>query len=190
MKCLDYNNFNRRSLLGAFAGITTVAAAPSYSGVFSYNKGAGNIRSLQMRNTRTGETLETIYWIDGRYIKPVLKEINWFMRDWRENSAFNMNRELIDVIAATYARLDSASPILMLSGYRSEKTNRLLRRRSRKVAKDSYHTKGMACDIRVPGRSVKQMGRAARASRVGGLGSYYRSNFIHVDSGPSRSWQA
>lgn len=181
-------NVNRRALLGAFAGITAVTAAPAYAGVFGYLKGAGNIRSIHLRSSRTGESVNTIYWIDGKYIKPALKEINWLMRDWRENKAVNMDRRTIDVIAAAHSRLNTSEPVLMLSGYRSPRTNAMLRSKSRGVAKDSYHMKGMATDMRVPSRSVSQIAKAAMASRTGGVGKYYRSNFVHVDSGPIRTW--
>ena len=184
------NKPNRRALLGAFAGIATVTAAPVYSGVFGYLKGAGNIRSVHMRSTRTGETLDAIYWIDGKYVKPVMKEINWFMRDWCENSAIQMDYKTVDVIAATQARLGTDDPVYMLSAYRTPRTNAMLRSKSRRVAKDSYHTKGMATDIRIKSRSVSQIAAAAMAARVGGVGKYYRSNFVHVDSGPIRTWKS
>ncbi|MEM7242877.1 MAG: DUF882 domain-containing protein [Pseudomonadota bacterium] len=181
---------NRRALLGAFAGIATVTAAPVYSKTFGYVRGAGNIRRLHLRNTRTGEALDSIYWIEGRYIKQVMKEINWFMRDWREDAAVKMSPELIDVIAATHARLDTNDACYALSAYRSPRTNAMLRARSRRVAKDSYHTKGMACDIRIKTRSVGQVAKAAQAARIGGVGRYHRSNFVHVDSGPIRTWNS
>jgi uncharacterized protein YcbK (DUF882 family) len=181
-------NTNRRAVLGAFAGIATITAAPAYAGVFGYLKGAGNIRSIHMRSSRTGETVDTIYWIDGKYINPALKEINWFMRDWRENKGTKMDRRTIDVIAATHSRLNTSEPVYMLSGYRSARTNAMLRSKSRRVAKDSYHVKGMATDIRIKSRSVSQIAKAAIAGRTGGVGKYYRSNFVHVDSGPIRTW--
>jgi uncharacterized protein YcbK (DUF882 family) len=179
---------NRRALLGAFAGIATITAAPAYAGVFGYVKGAGKIRSIHLRSARTGESVNTIYWIDGQYIKPALKEINWIMRDWRENKAIKMDRRTIDVIAAAHSRLNTSEPVYMLSGYRSPRTNAMLRSKSRRVAKDSYHMKGMATDIRVKSRSVSQIAKAAMSSRTGGVGKYYRSNFVHVDSGPIRTW--
>lgn len=179
---------NRREALGAFAGIATVSAAPAMAGVFSYNKGAGKVRRIHMRNTRTGETMDTIYWLEGKYIKPVLKEINWFMRDWRESSTIPMSADMIDVVAATHARLRTSEPVYLLSGYRSVRTNAMLRSRSKRVAKDSYHTKGMAADIRIQGRSISEVAAAATAAKHGGVGRYYRSNFVHVDSGPIRTW--
>lgn len=180
----------RRCLLGGFAGIATVSAAPVYSKTFGYVRGAGDIRRVAMRSQRTGETLDTIYWIEGKYIKPALEEINYFMRDWREDKSAKMDRDLINVIAATHARLDTSEPFLMLSGYRTARTNAMLRSRSRRVAKDSYHVKAQAADLRLSSRSVRQVASAGQAARIGGVGRYHRSNFTHLDSGPIRSWSS
>jgi uncharacterized protein YcbK (DUF882 family) len=48
--------------------------------------------------------------------------------------------------------------------------------------------KGQAADLRLASRSVKQMARAAEACGAGGVGHYYRSNFVHMDCGSVRSW--
>jgi len=179
---------SRRALLGAFA-LTAVAAAPVYSKTFGFLKGAGDIRKLSMYSGRTGETLETIYWIDGEYIPEALAEINHFMRDWREDKAINMDPRNFDVLAAAHRLLNTREPYLMLSGYRTPRTNAMLRRRrGGGVAKKSLHIKGMAADTRLKSRSVSQVYRAALACRAGGVGKYSRSNFVHMDCGPVRTW--
>ena len=179
---------SRRQLLGAFAGVTMITAAPRFAKAASYNRGAGKIRQFHMKNQRTGETINTIYWIDGEYIKPSLEEINYFMRDWREGAVRTMDRRNIDLIAATHNLLDTNEPFLLLSGYRTSRTNRMLRSKSRRVAKKSYHLKGMAADLRLGSRSVTQIARAGVSCRSGGVGKYYRSNFVHLDCGPVRTW--
>ena len=37
-------------------------------------------------------------------------------------------------------------------------------------------------------RSVAQMTKAAAYCKAGGVGTYYGSNFVHMDSGPVRHW--
>jgi uncharacterized protein YcbK (DUF882 family) len=64
----------------------------------------------------------------------------------------------------------------------------MLRSNSRGVAKNSLHMKGQAADLRLKSRSVGQMARAAQACSAGGVGSYSRSNFVHMDCGPVRNW--
>lgn len=189
MESNSTSNLTRRGLLGAFAGITMISAAPVYSSTFGYVKGAGNIRRINLRNDRTGESMDSIYWIDGQYINPALDEINYFMRDWRQNAVAKIDRRTIDVMAATHARLRTSEPLTLLSGYRTSKTNNMLRSRSGGVAKKSYHVRAQAADIRLKSRSVSAIASAARAGRMGGVGTYHRSGFVHVDSGPIRTWR-
>lgn len=179
----------RRGLLGAFAGIAMVAAAPSHAGIFSFLRGAGDIRRVKMYSGRTGEFIDTIYWVDGDYIPEAMKEVNYFMRDWRENEVVKYDPRNLDIIAATQNMLETDEPYLLLSGYRTPHTNAMLRNRSRAVASNSYHMKGMAADLRLKSRSLKQMAHAALACNSGGVGTYGRSNFVHMDCGPIRTWR-
>ena len=56
------------------------------------------------------------------------------------------------------------------------------------MAKKSYHIKGMAVDITMKTRSVRQVSRAGLSLGAGGVGKYTRSRFVHLDSGPVRDW--
>ncbi len=181
------SRMTRRGLLGAFAA-TTLVAAPTYSKAAGFLRGAGDIRRVRMYSGRTGEAIDTIYWIEGKYIKDALKEINYFMRDWREDAVISIDTRTVDIVAATHALLDVSEPYMLLSGYRTPKTNAMLRSRSRKVAKHSLHMKGEANDLRLKSRSVSQIYRAGLACGAGGVGKYSRSNFVHMDCGQVRTW--
>ncbi|THD83108.1 DUF882 domain-containing protein [Aliigemmobacter aestuarii] len=181
------SGMTRRGLLSAFAA-TAVIAAPSYSNAFGLLRGAGDIRRIRMYSGRTGESIDTIYWIEGKYIPEVMKEINHFMRDWRTGDTVKIDTRTIDIMAAAHRLMDVSEPYMMLSGYRSPKTNAMLRSQSSGVAKNSLHLKGQAADLRLKSRSVSQMARAAASCASGGVGKYSRSNFVHMDCGPVRSW--
>jgi len=88
----------RRGLLGAFAA-TAVAAAPTYSNAAGFLRGGGDVRRLRMYSGRTGERMDTIYWIDGKYIGEAIREVNMFMRDWRTGEAIQMDTRTIDIMA-------------------------------------------------------------------------------------------
>ena len=180
-------SFTRRGLLRAFAA-TTVVAAPTFSSAAGFLRGAGDIRRIRMYSGRTGERLDTIYWIEGDYIKDAVKEINKFMRDWRTDGVKTIDLRTIDIMAASHNMLDVNEPYMLLSGYRSPETNAMLRSRSRGVAKNSLHMKGQAADLRLASRSVSQVARAAAACRAGGVGRYSGSNFVHMDCGAVRTW--
>lgn len=151
-------------------------------------RGAGNVRLLKLDNPRTGDRLSAVYWADGEYIPDVLAEVDFLMRDWRLDLKKKISPSTIDIIAATHRLLDTNEPFTLYSGYRSPQTNMMLRRKSRAVARDSYHVKGMAADLHMKGRSVGQIASAAKSLGAGGVGRYSRSDFVHVDSGPLRQW--
>ena len=178
---------SRRALLGAFAA-TTIAAAPTYAKAAGFLRGSGDIRRIAMYSGRTGESIDMIYWIEGKYITEALKEITYFMRDWRVDEVHQIDTRTIDIMAASHALLDVTEPYMLLSGYRSPETNAMLRARSSGVARNSLHMQGQAADLRVEGRSVGQVARAAESCNAGGVGRYSGSNFTHMDCGPVRSW--
>ncbi len=177
----------RRGLLGAFAA-SAITAAPTFANAAGFLRGAGDIRRIKMYSGRTGERIDMIYWIEGDYIKDAVKEVNYFMRDWRTNDAVNIDLRTVDIMAAAHNLLDANEPYMLLSGYRSPKTNAMLRSRSGGVAKNSLHMRGQAADLRLSSRSVAQMAKAAAVCRGGGVGSYSGSNFVHMDCGTVRTW--
>lgn len=187
MADMNSGTFSRRALLGAFAA-TTVTAAPTFANAAGFLRGAGDIRRLRMYSGRTGERIDMIYWIEGHYLADAIKEINFFMRDWRTNDVRNIDARTVDIMCASHNLLDCSEPYMLISGYRSPRTNAMLRSKSSGVAKNSRHLRGEAADLRLSTRSVGQMARAAAACRAGGVGRYSGSNFVHMDCGPVRSW--
>ena len=177
----------RRALLGAFAA-TTLTAAPTYTKAAGFLRGGGDIRRIRMYSGRTGERIDMIYWIEGQYIRDAVREVNLFMRDWRTNDVMGIDLRTIDIMAASHNLLDVNEPYMLLSGYRSPKTNAMLRSRSSGVARNSLHMRGQAADLRLASRSVNQVARAAIACSGGGVGRYSGSNFVHMDCGQVRSW--
>ncbi|MCH2078559.1 MAG: DUF882 domain-containing protein [Rhodobacteraceae bacterium] len=178
---------SRRGLLQAFAASAFVAA-PTYTSAAGFLRGAGDVRRIKMYSGRTGEHIDMIYWIDGKYIPDALKEVNYFMRDWRQDAAANMDTRAVDIIAATRNLLETDNAFMLLSGYRTPQTNAMLRSRSSGVARKSLHMEGKAADLRLNGRTVGQISRAAASVAAGGVGRYSGSNFVHVDSGVVRTW--
>ena len=176
---------SRRAVLGVFAGLCAVAAAPVYGKAPGFLRGSGDIRRIRMYSQRTGESIDTIYFIDGRYVPEAIDEISYFMRDWRQNKMMKYDPHNVDNLAATLALMQTDEPYLMISGYRTPQTNRMLRG----AASHSFHLRAMAADVRLKGRSVKQISGAAFACNGGGVGIYNRSNFVHIDCGPVRSWR-
>ena len=179
----------RRSLLTSFVSTASfVGAAPVLARAPGFLRGAGDIRKIRFRNFNTGEFINSVYWIEGSYVSDALKEIDYFMRDWRQNKVRSYDPANIDILSATQGLLDSSEPFYLLSGYRTSKTNKMLSRMTDGVAQNSYHVKAMAADIRMRTRSTDKISRAAKSFKTGGVGRYARSGFVHIDSGPFRTW--
>lgn len=146
-------------------------------------------RSLSLLNTHTGERLkEVVYWEHGDYVLDALANLNHVLRDHRTNEVHPIDPMTLDLMAAISRKVGAKHPFEIISGYRSPKTNNLLRGKSNGVAKNSYHMQGKAVDLRLPGVSLKTVRKAALDLRMGGVGYYPKSGFVHIDSGRVRSW--
>jgi len=176
---------SRRGFLGTLIGVSSALILPS-----AYAKSVDTTdRVLSFFNTHTGEKLTTTYWAEGQYQVDGLKEIGWLLRDHRADAAHAMDPRLIDLLYAIQNRVESQHrPFHIISGYRSPQTNAKLSRHSSGVAKKSYHMQGKAIDIRVPGVDTARLRKAALSLKSGGVGYYARSNFVHLDTGRTRTW--
>ena len=179
---------SRRRFLGLFGAAAGLVAAPVVSARIEPQP--RGVRTLSLLNLHTGENLETEFWIDGQYQPEALSAIDHLLRDHRSDEVAPMNQKLVDLLHDLTAKLATGKPVEIVSGYRSPATNAMLRARSKGVAKNSYHTRGMALDIRVPDRGLSDVYHAARNLEAGGVGLYGRSGFVHIDVGPVRTWGA
>lgn len=74
-------------------------------------------------------------------------------------------------------------PMLITSAYRSPEHNRRVG-----GAPNSLHMRGIAFDVRMDNHDPQEFEAAARACGFTGFGYYARSGFMHIDTGPARSW--
>ncbi len=147
-------------------------------------------RSVSMKNLHTGEIYKGIYRVGGYYIPEEFEKINTLMRDHRCGKKRAMDPKLIDIIADIQKKCGCVEPVGILSGYRSAETNAMLRKNTSGVAKNSFHIKGQAADIRLNGVRTKYLCTQAMNLKAGGVGYYPKSNFVHVDTGKVRHWSA
>jgi len=76
----------------------------------------------------------------------------------------------------------------IVSGFRHPKFNLILRKKGHQVARDSQHTHGNAIDFFLPNVTTQQLHAWAKAQKLGGVGLYLQSGFVHMDTGPIRFW--
>jgi uncharacterized protein YcbK (DUF882 family) len=145
-------------------------------------------RQLDFYNLHTGESSTVSYWEQGHYLAGGLAEIDYVLRDFRTGDVHPIDPYLLDLVHRVRLTMAYDGPVHVISGYRSPKTNAMLAERSGKVAKNSYHVKGMAIDLRLPGRRLEDVRGTAMQLGGGGVGFYPESQFVHLDTGPVRAW--
>ncbi len=188
---------DRRHLLGLGLGLgLTACAAPGLARAESADP-IGDLltsldtapRRLKLLNLHTMESADTVYWENGAYSPEGLAALNTVLRDFRTGDVFQMDTGLYDTIHALAARVESDQPFQIVSGYRSPKTNAMLRDKSTQVAENSVHTLGAAVDLYLDNVALTDLHAAALSLRAGGVGLYPVTGFIHVDTGRLRRWR-
>lgn len=136
---------------------------------------------LSLRNLWTGEVLP----LSPRDPQP--ETWNRFLRCHHTNQSADMDRKLLSLLRSA-ARRFQARAIDVVSGFRSPKYNLMLRKKGHEVARDSQHTHGNAVDFRIPGVTTEALHAWAVARKLGGVGLYKSSAFVHMDTGRVRYW--
>ncbi|HRF55810.1 MAG TPA: DUF882 domain-containing protein [Campylobacterales bacterium] len=147
------------------------------------------LKTLELYNVNTQERLETVYFENGSYIENAITGINNIMGDRRSGKIANMDINLIDALYQIKTLCGVEEPINIICGYRSPETNERMHRSHRGVAHNSYHTKGQAVDISIKGAPLKRVQQIAESLKIGGVGYYPKSGFVHIDVGPIRYWR-
>ena len=145
-------------------------------------------RELSFYHTHTHEKISVVYQSNGQRLPNSLEQINHFLRDFRTNEAHEIDPVLLDFLHSISAVADYRGTFEVISGYRSPKTNAMLRRAGSGVAKKSLHMQGRAIDVRMTGVDTKKLRNIAVSMKLGGVGYYPKSNFIHLDTGRVRTW--
>lgn len=173
----------RKFALGAAAGLCLPWSATRGSTKLVYPD-----RNLSMHNVHTGEKENVIFWSDGHYLESGLNQVNWLMRDFRTGEVKAIDPRLLNVLYLLRRKVETEKPLLVLSGFRSKKTNDMLRKTTEGVARRSFHMAGRAIDIRMDRVQSVNIQKAALRLGGGGVGYYPSSNFVHLDTGPVRTW--
>ena len=121
--------------------------------------------------------------------RPAPEVFNRFLRDHYTNSPAKMEPRLLDIVLAA-AKHFNRTQIRVISAFRHPKYNLLLRKKGHQVARDSHHPHGNAIDFQlVPEIDVMKLHTWARDQKIGGVGLYRKSGFVHMDTGPVRFWE-
>jgi len=146
-------------------------------------------RHLRLFHTHSGEHIDIVYRRGDHYLPEAESQLDLFLRDHRTGDVKQYDPHVFDILsdlAAAVGRPDAE--IDVICGYRTARSNEFLRARSPGVAKNSQHLQAHAIDIRIPGIDTLTLYNAALTLGRGGVGYYPRSAFVHVDTGPVRTW--
>ncbi len=137
-------------------------------------------------------TLETVA-VDQKAPRNAPPEISpadtarFFRCHFTNQIAADYDPKLFELVVKA-ARHFKSTRVEIVSGYRAPKYNLMLRKKGRNVARDSQHAVGNAVDFRVDGVPTLTLMRWVRQQRMGGVGYYPNSRFVHADTGPVRYW--
>jgi len=168
---------SRRGVLGGFAAAVSLAACGMAS--------AGAIRCLTLVRLATGEVGRNVpFWQNGAPDQHGLAELNWLMRDVEGGQVQPIDLQVYYLLAILQAEV--GRPIGVTSGYRTKTTNDRLRQHGIDAARNSFHLRGRAADVKIQGLSPARIAVLGSLLGLGGVGLY--RNFVHLDTGPRRFW--
>lgn len=144
-------------------------------------------RRLKLKNANTGETFDGPYRDTEGPIASAIADLGQFLRDHHANRVGPVHVDTLDFLAEVMAAV-GAPEATILSAYRTPETNAMLATYIVGVAEKSQHLLGRALDVTFDARLADARSAALRMGR-GGVGWYPASNFIHLDTGPLRSWE-
>jgi uncharacterized protein YcbK (DUF882 family) len=146
---------------------------------------APGTKAVQLVNLYNEHTHE---WLAVDPADPVSAEtLDVFLRDHYTNKSTTMEPKLQAVLLGA-AKNFKSNIVDIVSGFRHPKFNLMLRKKGHQVARDSQHTHGNAVDFFIPHVTTKQLHAWAKAQKLGGVGLYLESGFVHMDTGPIRFW--
>jgi uncharacterized protein YcbK (DUF882 family) len=182
--------FTKKITRRSFLQMAVAGAATFSGGRASFAKPLlSETGTLSLYNTHTYERLSVNYRRpDGSYDLDALSAINRLMRCHFTNQITIMDVNALDYLDLVDKRLGGGNEIHIISGYRSPSYNSFLQGSGRHVARHSLHLAGKAIDIAIPGIALDRIRHAAVALKLGGVGYYPGSGFVHIDSGKIRTW--
>ncbi|MBN1283607.1 MAG: YcbK family protein [Proteobacteria bacterium] len=123
----------------------------------------------------------------GDYDDHAFDEIAHLFRCRLTSEEHPIDPQLIEILDSIEDHF-SADEVRLISAFRSQERNAMMRKKGRRVAKGSLHMEGRAADIEVPGVSKIALRNFAHSLGQGGVGYYSKRSFVHVDSGEVRAW--
>lgn len=174
----------RRRFLLLAATAPAVLVAPGLAHAAARRRASPPLaqRRLELRHAATGSRFEGPYHNGVDFDAGAMRELSIVLADTRTGTVHPFDPKAIDILweLGIKERMDAFT---VLSGYRTPASNAAVH-----GAGDSQHLRAAALDVQIQKAKLASFSNAARALGRGGVGSYPDHGFVHVDSGPVRSW--
>jgi uncharacterized protein YcbK (DUF882 family) len=142
-------------------------------------------RTLWLHRVQTREEGRALYFRDNALIPDRYSLLCYLLRDVRAERVIPIDVKLIHLLFGMQAWMRSVGirqPLRVNSGYRTPETNAA----TEGAAVHSMRLAGRAADVAVEGVSSAVLAKLAARFGAGGVGVY--PTFVHVDTGPVRTW--
>jgi uncharacterized protein YcbK (DUF882 family) len=149
-----------------------------------YPRGDGVIR---IYNYHLNEIEEITFRQDGKLSKAGLEQVNQLLRSRDSNDTTSIDPRLTDLLDHLQDHF-GADTVEIISGFRSSEFNEQLMQSGREVSQKSFHIQGRAIDFHIDEIKEETLRAYLESMELGGVGYYDALDFIHVDTGPYRTW--
>ena len=186
----------RRRLLQTTAGLLAGTALPLWPGRAGASGAADPPgpaapaatfpeRTLWLHRVQTREEGRVRYFQDNALVPDGYSLLCYLLRDVRADRVTRVDVKLIHLLFGMQAWMRAVGirqPLRVTSGYRTPETNA----DTEGAAVHSMHLAGRAADFAVEGIPSAVLAKLALRFNAGGVGGY--PTFVHVDTGPVRTW--
>ncbi len=133
--------------------------------------------TLRLVRARNGETIEVKPFDDaGKPKQKAFRKISHLMRSWQSGDEASIDPRLVRLLLLLSQRVKGRD-VFIVSGFRLPG--------QRNTRETSYHTRGMAADIRVRGMSTTDLFALMASLDASGIGLYPHDGFVHADVRPT-----
>ncbi len=151
-------------------GVAQAGVLPSSTSPVRVHKPSGAQARFTMESAVPNEQVEVVFdTASGDMDEATYRAVKHLMRCRRTGAEAPIDPRLIEMLYKLSQR--AGEKIVLISGFRTPAF----------AVSNSYHTRGMAADIRIPGMTTLMVRDLARSMGVRGVGYYPRSQFVHVD---------
>ena len=154
----------------AMSPLQSEAGGNTQTGSLHLSKPIRGQGRFSIETANASEQVEVVLDIaSGDLDEASYRAVRRLMRCRRTGAEFPIDPRLIELLYNLSQR--AGQRITLISGYRGPGF----------ATPSSYHLRGMAADIRIPGMTALMVRDLAHAIGVHGIGYYPRSQFVHVD---------